>query len=395
MISKRALKLGESATLKMARLANELKSSGKDVISLSLGEPDFFTPDYIKEAVKKAVDDNHSFYTPVPGTLELRKAISQKFKRDNEIHYSEDQIVVSTGAKQSIMNIILATIDPEDEVILPAPYWVSYHDMVNFAEGKAVVIETSIESDYKISKDQLEKSISKKTKLFLFSNPCNPSGSSYTYEELSELVEVFEKYPNILIISDEIYEYINFEGQNISLAKFDSIKERVITVNGLSKGFAMTGYRLGFMGAPLNIAKACSKIQGQFTSGANAVTQAGAVVALNEGASKIEYMKNTFKKRRDLFINELSKIEGFKLNKPTGAFYLLPDVSFYFGKSYQGKLISDSNDFCEILLEKALVATTPGVAFGAPNTIRLSYATSDDFLVEAASRIKKVCKELK
>lgn len=394
-ISDRAKNLGESATLKMARLANELKESGKDVISLSLGEPDFFTPDYIKDALKKAIDDDHSFYTPVPGTKELRVAISNKFKRDNQIHYSPEQIVVSTGAKQSIMNVILATINPGDEVLLPSPYWVSYFDMVEFAQGVPVTISSNLKEDYKVTPEKIEKAITNKTKMFLFSNPCNPSGSSYTLYELQKIVDVLKDHKDILIISDEIYEYINFDGQNISMAKFDSIKNRVVTVNGLSKGFAMTGYRLGYMGAPLEVAKACSKIQGQFTSGANAITQKAAITALDEGPEKIEYMKKTFKMRRDLFVGELSKIEGFKVKKPSGAFYLLPDISFFFDKSFNEKKIETSEDLSEVLLEHALVATTPGGAFGTPETIRLSYATSDELLIEAAKRIKNVCEQIK
>lgn len=394
-ISDRANKLGESATLKMARIASELKESGKDIISLSLGEPDFFTPDYIKEALKKAVDENNSFYTPVPGTKELREAISRKFKRDNQIHYSADQIVVSTGAKQSIMNVILATINPGDEVLLPAPYWVSYFDMIEFADGVPVTVTTSLKDDYKVSAKMIEDKISDKTKMFLFSNPCNPSGSSYSHTQLKEIVEVLAKYENVLIVSDEIYEYINFEGQNISMASFDSIKSRVVTVNGLSKGFAMTGYRLGYMGAPLKVAQACSKIQGQFTSGANAITQKAAIVALDGGSDKIEYMKKTFKQRRDLFVSELSRIQGFEVNRPSGAFYLLPDISYFFNKKYKDTIIKTSEDFSEVLLEHGLVATTPGEAFGAPETIRLSYATSDDLLVEAAKRIKEVCEQIK
>ena len=393
-ISDRAKNLGESATLKMARLANELKENGKDVISLSLGEPDFFTPDYIKEALKKAIDENHSFYTPVPGSKKLREAIANKFKRDNQIHYSPEQIVVSTGAKQSLMNVILATINPGDEVILPAPYWVSYFDMIEFAGGVPVELKTSIDDDYKVTKSQVQDAITDKTRMFLFSNPCNPSGSSYSDDELRSISEALKGKENILIVSDEIYEYINFEGQNTSMAKFESIKSRVVTVNGLSKGYAMTGYRLGFMGAPLEVAKACSKIQGQFTSGANAVTQEAAVTALNDGPQKIEYMKKTFELRRDLFVEELSKVEGFKVNKPSGAFYVLPDISYYFGKKYKDRLIESSEDFSEILLEYALVATTPGGAFGTPQTIRLSYATSDDMLIEAAKRIKELCAQI-
>jgi aspartate aminotransferase len=292
------------------------------------------------------------------------------------------------------MNVILATINPGDEVILPAPYWVSYFDMIEFAGGVPVELKTSIDDDYKVTKAQVQDAITDKTRMFLFSNPCNPSGSSYSDDELRSISEALKGKENILIVSDEIYEYINFEGQNTSMAKFESIKSRVVTVNGLSKGYAMTGYRLGFMGAPLEVAKACSKIQGQFTSGANAVTQEAAVTALNDGPQKIEYMKKTFELRRDLFVEELSKIEGFKVNKPSGAFYVLPDISYYFGKKYKDKMIENSEDFSEILLEHALVATTPGGAFGTPQTIRLSYATSDDMLIEAAKRIKELCGQI-
>ena len=292
------------------------------------------------------------------------------------------------------MNVILATINPGDEVILPAPYWVSYFDMIEFAGGIPVELKTSIDDDYKITKSQVEEAITDKTRMFLFSNPCNPSGSSYSDDELRSISEALKDKKNILIVSDEIYEYINFEGQNTSMAKFESIKSRVVTVNGLSKGYAMTGYRLGFMGAPLEVAKACSKIQGQFTSGANAITQEAAVTALNDGPQKIEYMKKTFELRRDLFVEELSKIKGFKVNKPSGAFYVLPDISYYFGKKYKDRLIESSEDFSEILLEYALVATTPGGAFGTPQTIRLSYATSDDMLIEAARRIKELCAQI-
>jgi aspartate aminotransferase len=378
----------------MARLARELKAKGKDVISLSLGEPDFNTPDYLKEAAKVAIDENNSFYTPVPGTMELRSAIVNKFKRDNGFEVNEDQIVVSTGAKQSIMNVILATVNPGDEVILPTPFWVSYIEMVKFAGGIPVLVETSIETDFKITKEQLRDAISDKTKCFLFSNPCNPSGSSYTKEELNSLVKVFKEY-DFLIISDEIYEYINFERQNISLATFREISDRVITVNGLSKGYAMTGWRLGFLSAPLEVAKACSKIQGQFTSGANAIAQKTAVTALNEGPSKILFMKDIFLKRRDLFIEHLSKIEGIKLNKPGGAFYIFPDISYFLGKSFEGRKIENSEDLCMLILDEAMVAATPGSAFGSSKNIRLSYATSDELLIEAARRIKEVLNQLK
>jgi aspartate aminotransferase len=373
----------------MAALAIELKEQGKDIIGLTLGEPDFDIPDFIKDAAKKAIDDNYSHYTPVPGLKELRTSIKNKLKRDNGLDFDINQIVVSTGAKQSLMNVVLATINPGDEVILPAPYWVSYFDMVTFAKGKPVAIDSSVETGFKITKEQLESAITDKTKAFLFSNPCNPSGAAYTEEELKELVSVFEKHPNILIISDEIYEYINFVGTNSSIGQFDSIKNRVVTVNGVSKGFAMTGWRIGYIAAPLELAKACSKIQGQFTSGANAVAQMAAAAAIDGGAEKVIHMKEEFFKRRDFMLGLLKKIDGLKLTVPEGAFYLFPDVSAYFGKMYKGKILKDSEDICSFLIEEALVATTPGSAFGSPNCIRLSYAASLEKLEEASSRMKK------
>jgi aspartate aminotransferase len=389
LISDRANNLEESATLRMAALAIELKEQGKDIIGLTLGEPDFDIPDFIKDAAKKAIDDNYSHYTPVPGLKELRVAIKNKLKRDNDLDFDVNQIVVSTGAKQSLMNIILATINPGDEVILPAPYWVSYFDMVKFAKGKPVEISSSVETGFKITKEQLEKAITTETKAFLFSNPCNPSGAAYTKEELKELVSVFEKHPNVLIISDEIYEYINFVGKNTSIGKFDSIKDRVVTVNGVSKGFAMTGWRIGYIAAPLELAKACSKIQGQFTSGANAVAQMAAVAALDGGAEKVIHMKDEFFKRRDFMLGLLKTIDGLKLTVPEGAFYHFPDVSAYFGKIYKGKALESSEDVCSFLIEEALVATTPGSAFGSPNCIRLSYAASLEILEKACLRMKK------
>lgn len=383
----------ESATLRMARIAGELKEQGKDIISLSLGEPDFNVPEIVKEAAKKAIDDNFSHYPPVPGYKDFREAISQKFKSENGLDYSPEQIVVSTGAKHSLMNIILATVDPGEEVILPAPYWVSYIEMVKFAEGKPVVIETDIESDFKITPEQLKKALSPKTKAFLFSNPCNPSGSSYSKDELAALVEVFKSH-DCYIISDEIYEYINFGEKNTSIGSFDSIKDRVITVNGVSKGYAMTGWRIGYIGAPLEVAKACGKVQGQFTSGANAIAQRASLVAVKEARGEAEKMKELFLKRRDLMIELLGQIEGLKLNVPGGAFYLFPDVSNFFGKKSGNHTINSSSDLCEYLLEDCLVATTSGDAFGSPNNIRLSYANSEEQLREAARRIKESLSKL-
>lgn len=389
LISDRANNLQESATLRMAALAIELKEQGKDIIGLTLGEPDFDIPEFIKDAAKKAIDDNYSHYTPVPGLKELRLAIKNKLKRDNDLDYEINQIVVSTGAKQSLMNIVLATVNSGDEVILPAPYWVSYFDMIKFAKGVPVAIDSSVETGFKITADQLEKAITPKTKAFLFSNPCNPSGAAYTKEELAKLASVFEKHPEVLIISDEIYEYINFVGDNISIGQFESIKDRVITVNGVSKGFAMTGWRIGYIAGPIEIAKACTKIQGQFTSGANAIGQMAAVAALDGGAQSVKHMKDEFFKRRDFMLGLLKRIDGLKLTIPEGAFYLFPDVSAYFGKSYNGKTLNDSEDICSFLIEEALVATTPGSAFGSPNCIRLSYAASVETLEKACDRMKK------
>ena len=322
LISDRASNLQESATLKMAALANDLKEQGKDIIGLTLGEPDFDTPDFVKEAAKKAIDDNYSHYTPVPGLKELRSAIVNKLKRDNGLDYSVDEIVVSTGAKQSLMNIVLSVVNPGDEVLLPAPYWVSYSDMVEFAQGLPVAINSTIENGFKITADQLEKAITPKTKAFLFSNPCNPSGASYTYSELESLAQVFEKHPNVLIISDEIYEYINFSHKNVSMGNFDSIKDRVVTVNGVSKGYAMTGWRIGYIAAPIEIARACTKIQGQFTSGANAVAQMASVAALNAGPEAVKYMKDEFLERRDYMLSLLREIKNINVSTPEGAFYL-------------------------------------------------------------------------
>jgi aspartate aminotransferase len=393
-ISNRASRMEESVTIKMAALATELKEQGKDIISLTLGEPDFNVPDFIKDSAKKAIDDNYSSYTPVPGYKDLRQSICNKFKRDNNIDHKINEIVVSTGAKQSLMNVILATVNPGEEVVLPAPYWVSYIEMVKFADGIPIIINTGIETGFKITPEKLDSALNEKTKAFLFSNPCNPSGAAYSEEEINALVKVFEKYPNTLIISDEIYEYISFAGKNISLGSYPSIKDRVVTVNGLSKGYAMTGWRIGYLGAPEAVAKACIKIQGQFTSGANAIAQRAAITALDADPSKIAFMQEKFLARRDLMISKLEIIDGLEVNTPQGAFYLFPDVSAFFGKSFNGFKVKDSDDMCAYLIEEALVATTPGSAFGCPKNIRLSYATSEDQLIDAGKRFKEALDKL-
>lgn len=393
-ISQRILKMEESATLKMANLAWELKDQGKDIISLSLGEPDFDTPEFIKDAAKKALDDNFTHYPPVPGFKDLKVAICEKFKRDNNLDYDPSQIVVSTGAKHSLMNLCLATINPGEEVVLPAPYWVSYMAMVKFSEGIPVVIETDISTDFKITPKALDEALTDKTKLFIFSNPCNPSGSVYTEGELKELASVFEKYPQCMIVADEIYELINFESENFSLGRVESIKDRVITVNGVAKGFAMTGWRIGYIGAPTDVAKACTKLQGQFTSGANSIAQKATIAALKKDPKTLTEMKETFEKRRELVIGKLKEIEGLKVNEPKGAFYVFPDVSAFFGKSYEGTVINTADDLSMFLLSDALVATTAGEAFGCPNNIRISYANSEEQLNEAMKRMRESLEKL-
>ena len=389
-LSNRINRLPVSQTLAMAAKARELKQQGKDIISLSLGEPDFNTPDFIKDAAKEAIDENYNWYTPVNGYLSLREAISRKFKRDNLLDYDASQIVVSTGAKQALANVVMVLINPGDEVLLPAPYWVSYEAMVNLAEGVSVPIPTSIKSDFKITPAQLEKAITPKTKLIFFNSPNNPSGSVYSKEEYSALANVLEKYPNIYVISDEIYEHILFNGTNYSFARFESMYDRTITVNGVSKSFAMTGWRVGYIGAPTWIAKACTKMQGQITSGTNCIAQMAAIAAVDAPVSKIKFMVDEFKIRRDLVLDLLSKIKGFNLNKPEGAFYVFPDISYYFGKTIKGIEIQNANDFSMLLLEKANVATVTGEAFGQPNCIRISYATSQELLTEAMSRISNL-----
>ena len=394
ILSDRILSLEESQTIAMARKSRELIDNGVDVISLSLGEPDFDTPEFIKEAAKKAIDDNFSHYTPVPGLGELRNAISAKFKRDNNLNYAADEIVASTGAKQSLAQLLMAIVNPRDEVIVPAPYWVSYYQMVKMAEGNPIVIEASVEADFKVTAEQVEEVITSKTKAFLFSTPCNPTGSVYSREELAELVKVFEKYPEIIIISDEIYEHINFLGEHVSIGQFDSIKDRVVTVNGVSKGFAMTGWRVGYIGAPKWLASACTKMQGQTTSATCSIAQKATETAVLADPSCTKDMRAAFLRRRDLMISKLQEIDGLKLSIPQGAFYIFPDISAYFGKSYNDTTVANANDFCMYLLNEANVATVTGEAFGSPNCMRISYAAADEKLVEAADRIKTALQKL-
>ena len=388
-LSDRINSLPISQTLAMAAKARELKSQGKDIISLSLGEPDFNTPDFIKDAAIEAINQDYNSYTPVDGYLELKEAICVKFKRDNNLEYKPNQIVVSTGAKQSIANIAQVLLNPGDEVILPAPYWVSYSAIAMLCEAKYVEIPTTIDADFKITPAQLEAAITPKTKMIFFNSPNNPSGTIYSEEEIRALAKVLEKHPQIYILSDEIYEHINYGIKPFSFAAIESIYDRTITVNGLAKAFAMTGWRIGYIGAPDWIAKACTKMQGQITSGTNCIAQRAAITAVLAPASKVQYMVDEFKTRRDMVLELLGAIEGFKLNIPEGAFYVFPDVSSFFGKTFQGKTIENANDFSMFLLEEANVATVTGEAFGTPNCIRLSYAASEEQLREAIDRIKK------
>lgn len=387
-LSDRINNLSVSQTLAMAAKARELKALGKDIISLSLGEPDFNTPDFIKEAAKRAIDENWSTYSPVDGYAELKDAIVLKFKRDNGLTYKPANIVVSTGAKQSLYNIAQAMLNEGDEVILPAPFWVSYSEIIKLSGGNPVEVPTSVDSDFKMTPAQLEAAITPKTKMMWFSSPCNPSGSVYNREELTALAEVLAKHPNIYVVSDEIYEHINFSGTFCSIASVPGMFERTITVNGVAKAFAMTGWRIGYIGAPEFIAKACTKLQGQVTSGANSIAQRATITALEAEPTAIKYMVDAFHKRRDLVIGLIKDIPGLKVNVPEGAFYAFPDVSSYFGKTLNGYEIKDANDLSMYLLEYANVATVTGDAFGNPNCIRLSYATSEEVLIEAFSRIK-------
>lgn len=388
-LSERINAMEASATLAMAAKTRELKAQGKDIIGLSLGEPDFNIPDFIKEAAVEAIHQNYSKYTPVDGYLELREAICEKLLRDNHLHYKPSQIVVSTGAKQCLANVALAMINPGDEVVFPAPYWVSYKEIAKMAGGIPVEVPTTIENDFKITPAQLEKAITPKTKMVWFNSPNNPSGSVYSKEELEALAVVLRKYPNIFILSDEIYEYINFTGNYTSMAEIDGLYDRTITVNGLSKAFAMTGWRIGYLAAPEWIAKACNKVQGQITSGTNAIAQRASIVALRAPKSKIQYMIDEFLKRRNLVLQLLGEIKGLKLNVPEGAFYVFPDVSSFFGKTLRGRTINNASDFSLYLLEEAGVATVTGEAFGDPKCIRLSYAASEEELRKAIARIKE------
>ena len=393
-LSERLLAMEESATIAMSRKSRELKAEGKDVISLSLGEPDFFTPEFIKDAAKKAMDDNFTMYTPVPGYDDLRESISRKFNRDNGLNYTKDQIVVSTGAKQSIANVVLSIVGPGDEVIVPAPYWVSYVEIVKVAEGTPVVINAGIENDFKINGKQLEAAITPKTKMLIFSTPCNPTGSVYTKEELRDLADVLVKYPNIVVISDEIYEHINFIGKHESLAQFPEVYDQVVTVNGVSKAWAMTGWRLGYIGAPKLIADACNKVQGQFTSGTCSITQKASIAAMDADPAVLKDMIVAFNNRRRLVLAALNEMDGVRANVPVGAFYVFPDVSSFFGKSFNGTVVKDANDLCLYLLAEALVALVSGDAFGDPNCIRISYAASEETLTEAMKRIKLALEKL-
>ncbi len=389
-LSERIQNMSTSATLAMAAKARELRAEGKDIIGLSLGEPDFNTPDYIKDAAIQAINDNYNSYSPVDGYVELKEAVINKFKRDNNLTYSLPQIVVSTGAKQSLANLAMVMLNEGDEVILPCPYWVSYADIVKLAEGVPVEVTTSIETDFKMTPEQLEAAVTPKTKMLWYSSPCNPSGSVYSKKELRALADVLKKHPNIYVVSDEIYEHINYVGGHESMAQFEDMYDHTITVNGVSKAFAMTGWRIGYIGAPDWIARACNKMQGQVTSGANCIAQRAVITALNEPPSRVQFMIDEFEKRRNLVLELLNDIEGFETNKPEGAFYVFPNISYFFGKTLRGKTIKNATDFSLYLLEEALVATVTGDAFGSPNCIRISYAASQDQIIEAIKRIKEV-----
>ncbi|BCI64318.1 pyridoxal phosphate-dependent aminotransferase [Coprobacter secundus] len=394
-VSERLASLSPSQTLAMSQKSNELKAQGIDVINLSVGEPDFNTPDHIKEAAKKAIDDNFSFYSPVPGYMDLRKAICAKLKNENQLDFAPEQIVVSGGAKQSICNAVLSLVNAGDEVIVPAPYWVSYVEMVKLAEGKNVIVSAGIEQDFKITPAQLEAAITPKTKLLILCSPSNPTGSVYSKDELKGLADVLVKYPQVLVLADEIYEHINYVGGHQSIAQFEEIRDRVVIINGVSKGYAMTGWRIGFIAAPLWIAKACNKLQSQYTSGPCSIAQKAATAAFSGDQSCVEEMRKAFERRRNLVVELTKEIPGFKVNNPQGAFYLFPEVSYYFGKSDGTHVIKTSDDLAMYLLEDAHVATVGGDAFGAPDCLRFSYATSDENLKEALCRIKDSVAKLK
>ena len=394
-ISQRIQALSPSATLAMSQKSNELKAQGVDVINMSVGEPDFHTPDHIKEAAKKAIDDNFTFYTPVAGYMSLRKAIAAKMKNENGVDFAPEQIVVSGGAKQSLCNVILSTINPGDEVVIPTPAWVSYVEMVKLAEGVTVTVPAGVDQNFKITPEQLEAAITPKTRMVLFCSPSNPTGSVYSRDELKAFVDVLEKYPQVLILSDEIYEHINFTGSFTSIAEFESVRNRTIIVNGVSKAYAMTGWRIGFIAAPLWVAKATTKLQGQYTSNPSSIAQKAAEAAYTGPQECVEDMRKAFERRRDLVTSLLKEIPGLKINHPEGAFYIFPVVSAYFGKRYGERVIKDANDVAMYLLEEAHVATVNGDAFCAPGYIRLSYATSDDNIREACRRIAEALAKLK
>ena len=394
-VSDRLASLSPSATLAMSQKSTELKAKGCDVINLSVGEPDFYTPDNIKQAAKKAIDENYSFYTPVPGYPALRKAIVEKLKRENNLDYTVDQIVCSNGAKQSVCNTILCLINPGDEVIIPAPFWVSYSEMVKLAGGENVIVNAGQDQDFKITAEQLEKAITPKTKAIILCSPSNPTGAIYSHDELKALADVLAKHEQIMIISDEIYEHINYVGKHESIAQFENVRDRVVIVNGVSKCYAMTGWRLGWIAAPLWVAKAAIKLQGQYTSGPSSISQKAAEIAYTGDQSSVETMRQAFERRRDLIVKLAKEIPGFKVNVPEGAFYLFPDCSSYFGKSYNGKTINSSSDLALFLLEEGLVACVGGDAFASPNNIRMSYATSEDKITEAFRRIKETLAKLK
>lgn len=387
--SDRVNRLSYSQTFVMSNKVREMRAEGIDVIGLTLGEPDFDVPDNVKEAAIQAIHENYSHYSPVPGFMELREAVARKLKRDNHLDYKPTQIVVSNGAKQSIFNILAAIINPGDEVILPTPYWVSYDEIVKLVDGKSVFIPTSLETDFKITPEQLEQAITPKTKAILYSSPCNPSGSFYTQDELKALAEIIAKHPQITVLSDEIYEYINYEGEHVSIASFPEVKEQVAVINGMSKAYAMTGWRIGYVAAPEWLAKACDKIQGQSTSGPNTVAQRASIAGLDAGKEHYQYMVDSFKERRDLIYGLMKEIPGFKVNKPKSAFYIFPDISDFFGKTLGGKTIENSDDFAMFLLQEARVASVGGVSFGAPNCIRFSYASSVKDITEGMRRIKE------
>jgi aspartate aminotransferase len=394
-LSNRVNHLAESQTIAMARKSRDLAAQGVNIISLTLGEPDFNTPDVIKQAAKKAIDDNFSFYTHVSGYLELRQAICGKFLRDNNLQFTPDEIVVSTGAKQSIANAVLCMLNPGDEVIIPAPYWVTYTEILKLSEAKPIIVNTTIDSEFKITPEQLKKAITPKTRMMIFSSPCNPTGSVYSEKELAALADVIKQHKDLYVVSDEIYEHINFVGKHASIAHVDGMKDRTVIINGVSKGFAMTGWRGGILAAPKWVAQACDKMQGQFTSATCSITQKAMHAAMLLSVETTHPMRDAFKRRRDLVVKQLSAIKGFKCNNPDGAFYVFPEVSYFFGKQHNGKTINNATDFCMYLLEEAAVSMVPGAAFGDDNCLRISYAISEEKLTEAINRIKQAVEKLK